>query len=425
MITIKIYTDTSLLLDICKKYNSVLRSAYCLMRKNPSYKNSVIESTIKSKKITTLDSSLIKLAVNQAKSLKGKHNVVFGNNTLFNKLKYQKGDQNTKALWQASRSYGMLLRGSKCDPNGNRKAELDIANNKILIKISKDEHYELKLNLNDRLRAKLTRLQTLCRTNQTYFTLQINDGYVCIIFDEKILANPKTSVVKNRILSIDLNPNYIGLVICDKHKTLYKEIIDFRDLNKKDISNEKNKYEKYQAIKHIFDLASHWHVQAIAIEKLDIKSKNHAKGKTFNRLVNNTWHRNLLINSIKKWSSIYDLKVLEIYAAYSSFVGCINLPNEVDSIAAALEINSRAQKALEGQKYNCLPDTFDKLAISTRWKEMELQDQSIESWKALYLWCKKTKFSYRILLDDPRIKVDSFKINSCKSKTRRVLYDKV
>jgi hypothetical protein len=132
-----------------------------------------------------------------------------------------------------------------------------------------------------------------------------------------------------------------------------------------------------------------------------------------------------LINSIKKWSSIYDLKVLEIYAAYSSFVGCINFPNEVDSIAAALEINSRAQKALEGQKYTCLPDTFNRLAISTQWKEMELQDQSIESWKSLYFWCKKTKFSYRILLNDPRIKVDSFKINSCKSKICRVLYDKV
>ena len=105
-------------------------------------------------------------------------------------------------------------------------------------------------------------------------------------------------------------------------------------------------------------LAKHYRAN-IAIEKLSIKSKNHNKGKTFNRLVNNCWNRNILINNLKKWSAISGIEIYEIFCAYSSFVGQMFNPEEYDSIAAAIEINRRAQLAHVKAKYEILPKSLD------------------------------------------------------------------
>jgi hypothetical protein len=239
-----------------------------------------------------------------------------------------------------------------------------------------------------------------CEAHEAYFNIQIGTDHVCISFDEQVIADKIVpDYIKGRILSLDSNPNYLGVVIADENRIIHKEVIDLYDLNHKHVKSTKKRHEKHQAIKHIMSLARHYQCESIAVEQLSMPGKDHAKGKTFNRLVNNTWHKNLIHNSLKKWCVIHHIKFTPVIAAYSSFVGCIQNPGEFDSVAAAIEINKRARRALKHQKYDLLPKNFDPELIPTLWKEMGLAAllaNGITSWRKLYDWCSRTKFSYRV-----------------------------
>jgi len=417
MITYKIYCDTSQLLPITTKFNWVMRYAYNRWQDDTTLTLSEVEKIIKQdmKNIEELDASLIKMAVNQAKSHRKTPYVIFGSKDEFNKRKYHKED--SKLIWTNSRNYGMLLRGSKTDSNGNRKAKLDIENEQIIIKPARGKKIILKFKLSKKYKNNLLILQNKCENVEAYFNIQINNGYVCISFDENVLQKTKQKQIKNRILSIDSNPNYLGIVIADNTHVIYKEIIDIVDLNNCK-NNNKKKHEKYQTTKHIMTLALHYGCEAIAIEKLNVKNKNHKKGKHFNRLVNNTWHRNLFARSIHKLCIIHQTTCIEVDAAYSSFVGCMMHPEEFDSIAAAIEINNRARQVLNNKKYNLLPNIFDITLLPTHWKEMAMIPNDIKNWKELYDWCKKTKFSYRILFNRSYI---GRSINSLRLKSHNSL----
>ncbi len=191
----------------------------------------------------------------------------------------------------------------------------------------------------------------------------------------------------------------MGVVICEGSNLLYKEIIDFKTLNATK-NNNKKRHEKFQSIKHIISLARHWHCSAICIEKLNMRSKDHQKGKIYNRLINNSWHKNLLINSIKKHCILNNLKCIEVHAAYSSVLGSMYF-DEIDSIAAALELNNRAQSALLGKRYIIQPENIDFNQLTTRWKKM-LSDLSLKghvfmNFAEMYNFLKKSKISYRLL----------------------------
>jgi hypothetical protein len=404
MITYKFFTNTDQLLDVNRQFNSVIRSSYALWQRQPSLKLSEVEQVIKQRaNYKQLDASLIKMAVNQAKNLRENTKVIFGSAKLFEQLKWHKGNiTKTKISYQRSRHTGMLLRGSSGDSGGNRKVTLDIANSQILVKPRRGVAVPLKISMKAARHKQMMRLQALCEENQAYFNLQVCDGYICVSFDESILAQPAGVVKKKgRVLSIDSNPNYLGIVVADTDGAIvHKEIIDFKDLNHKSISNNKKKHEKHQAVIHIMRLAAHLGCDAIAVERIDMPSKNHQKGKVFNRLVNNSWHKNLMHNSLRKWCVIRQIRFVPVLAAYSSFVGCFNNPTEFDSIAAAIELNRRARLSVNGQRYDLLPRTFDPELVPTQWKEMGLATllaNEINSWRQLYLWCVNTKFSYRVL----------------------------
>lgn len=63
------------------------------------------------------------------------------------------------------------------------------------------------------------------------------------------------------------------------------------------ISN-KRQYETIQIVKNIVNKAIYYKCQLISCEDLNIKSKNTDKGKKFNKLVNNSWNRNLFANNL-------------------------------------------------------------------------------------------------------------------------------
>jgi hypothetical protein len=75
--------------------------------------------------------------------------------------------------------------------------------------------------------------------------------------------------------------------------------------------------------------------------------------------------------------------------------------DEIDSIAAALELNNRAQSALLGKRYIIQPENIDFNQLTTRWKKM-LSDLSLKghvfmNFAEMYNFLKKSKISYRLL----------------------------
>ena len=194
---------------------------------------------------------------------------------------------------------------------------------------------------------------------------------------------------------------------------IFKEINDIVTKGL-DSSNPKNIYktnkrnhEISEISKYITKLAESKHCEFIAIEKLDIISKNNNKGRKYNKLVNNMWNRNKLFNVLKKWSTVKDIKIVEIQPQYSSFIGCINHPTEIDSIAASLELNRRSYcftttfiKKTCNKTGNIIFPRLNRKKILNRWKDEGLTDKDLSNWISLYSWFKsKPKLSYRFLFD--------------------------
>lgn len=143
------------------------------------------------------------------------------------------------------------------------------------------------------------KLEELCSVNKTFFTCSIDNKYVYISFDETILKEEKIYIKKeNRILSIDLNPNYIAYSICDYNEKdriniLRKEIISLKEINdlekqdnyknsdnKKELRkhfNNKRKYEIFEISKRIINIAKSYNVESLVVEKLNIKSSDKEK----------------------------------------------------------------------------------------------------------------------------------------------------
>ena len=166
-------------------------------------------------------------------------------------------------------------------------------------------------------------------------------------------------------MSLDLNPNYIGWSIVDwksesEFKLVKSGIYSIKNLNDKDfnlknkhldssskerqyISNKRN-HEVLEISKNIINKAIYYKCQIVSIEDLNIKSSDKGLGKNYNKLVNNCWNRNTLVNNLCKRCNIFNIKLLKVKPEYSSFIGNIlyrslNLP---DMVLASIEIGRRA-----------------------------------------------------------------------------------
>jgi hypothetical protein len=395
------------------------------------------------KNIDILDFSLLRYAVMKADSKKSIPKVVFGGRKLKKALKfffYKKNPKVTKAElkeeYRYKRNYSPLfLVGCCSDSFGNRKAKLDIIdNNSVIIKLNRKAHFEVKLpKLSKQHLEQLTKLQELCNKNKACFSIEVNNKQISIIVDPVYLKlDRKSSFIENRILSFDLNPNYIGLTITDWHteesKTIvHKEIIDITGItslphNSSDKSKrKKNKrdYETSEINNHIINLALHYKCELVVFEKLDMDSKDLLKGKKLNRLINNCWNRTKLLQNLVKRCIINNIKYQEVIAMYSSFIGQMMNEAEYDSIAASLEISRRANKFNCAKKDNrkiqdIVFPRFNVSALPTQWKKMA-KVESVTSWKELYRLIKKFKSRYRLLFSAKNFGGFSSSLKSYKS----------
>jgi hypothetical protein len=122
---------------------------------------------------------------------------------------------------------------------GNRLFKIDVENKKFIYKRACKEHYDLKIieNLSDKRRIILSKLEILMSEKKIPVTIRLKKDHIYLSYDEKIVEKEKQfkNLFKNRVLGIDLNPNYFGISIIefnrnDKYKVIYKEVIDLNEL---------------------------------------------------------------------------------------------------------------------------------------------------------------------------------------------------
>ena len=428
MITIKlkIIEDISKeLFPFKKKWNNIYRYAFnrFIDSKNMSQFDSYsIMNNMNN--VDEIDVSWKRQAFSQAYALykaikkQGNNSLIFGGK--FNFLKLKKG-LISKEEFNKLKDIKISMEGSKCDPNGNRKFKFDVEKMECKVKLIDQLTFHIE-NSSKRNMELLKLLSIKSKNHEIPVTYGLDEEYLYITFDEKKLGcNLNYLPIKDRILSIDSNPNYIGYSIVENEKILYKEVLD---LSKVKFNRNKKMFELSQIAKYINSIALHFRVEMIGIEKLNITSRDHKKGNVYNRTVNNDWSRNYFFNLIRKNSNISNIKIQEIAAQYSSTIGCVMNPSEVDSIAASLELNRRLlifkkiyiDKTMK--KEDVIFPKWDVESLPTHWKKM-VNEYNILNWVELHNLIKKTKTSYRFLYKDF---VKSQKV--LRFKSRQSLVDK-
>ena len=122
---------------------------------------------------------------------------------------------------------------------GNRLFKIEVENNKFIYKRACKEHYDLEIveKLSDKRKQILSRLQSLMSEKKIPVTIKLKKDHIYLSYEEKIVENYRKfhNLFQNRVLGIDLNPNYFGISIIEfnhqnKYKVIHKEVIDVSDL---------------------------------------------------------------------------------------------------------------------------------------------------------------------------------------------------
>ena len=355
---------------------------------------------------------IIRSAVKEAHVLfdmHGKHRIIFGGK--YNLIRYLKG-LITKDEFKKNRLMPFCSIG-EFQYSGNRLVDFDLTNNRTFYKPSRGIRKEIQFYpVRKKLAKELSIVQELADQKKMPITVKFTDKYLYLTYDESLIYNEAYKSLKaNRVLGIDMNPNYIGVSVIEFNKddsfnVLHKEVFDLSVLTNpsgKASNHKKSKYLtnklKYETIviaHKISGLVDYWKCGKLAIEDLNIKSSDKNKGKHFNRLCNNKWERNLFVNKLKMLANIHKFEVVEVNPAYSSVVGNFAYGNEntPDMVASSIEIARRAYKKFEkGWFY----PKFGISHINEQWKQTLC---GVKSWKDLSLKVKEARLKYRFRLSD-------------------------
>ena len=327
----------------------------------------------------------------------------------------------TKEELKDSRNIGIVSEG-EFNQKGNRLFQIDVKNNKFIWKRSRHKHYDLLIveKLNDKRRLLLLKIQTLMSEKKIPVTIRLKNDKIYISYDEKNVEKEKQfkGLFQNRVLGIDLNPNYFGISILefnkdDKFKVIYKEAIDLTELQKK--TKNKIHFELYEINHRILKLCKTWHVAKIAVEDLKFKKSNKFWSKDLNRLCKSQFRYSFVKSHLQTLCNVYGVEMVEINAAYSSIIGNFihGSDNCPDMVAASIEIARRAyHKFQKGWIYpKIVKDQRIQQVLGNQWKEELALDYM--SWKGLSGIIKKSKLKYRFQLQPLKAVFSKTYINSC------------
>ena len=315
----------------------------------------------------------------------------------------------------------------------NRLFKLNDDLKSFTFKPNKNTKFVLNINENQ-YKHELKKLYYIQLNKEIPVTYRLDQNYIYISYEvDKIYKQKFNNLqhIQNRIMSIDLNPNYIGWVIVDwksenkfkiiKHGVISQKCINdnwFKLKNKhnnsadkcrKYISNKRN-YEIFQVSKLLINLAIYYKVNIFSFEKLNMRSKDNDKGKKFNSLCNNLWCRSKLVNNLIKRCQIFGIKYFEMKPEYSSFIGNflfrhLNMP---DMCLSAFEISRRTHEWYhqyiikdKNIKKNII---FPDCQMFNNFLSLSLEEfgckNSFDNLKKLYYFFKKSKIMYRLSIDN-------------------------
>ena len=287
---------------------------------------------------------------------------------------------------------------------------------------------------------RLKDLQDACSIPISY---KLDLKHVYLTFDEgKVFEKKDAKQKKNRVLAIDLNPNYIGWSVVDWHNERDFDVVktgcySFKFLNGKQFAlkltnkqreeldrkerleltskakiknayfNNKRNHEMIEVAKDICNIAKSCQCNIVVVEDLNIKSQDRSKGKKLNRLCNSFFIRNAFINNLNKRCNIVRIKFLKVIPSYSSFIGNflyrrLNLP---DPILASIELGRRGyefnvqyiEKSKEKSKTIVQPSMqkFDDL-IHKSLEEFGIKENFKDLIDLYYMFQKDSKMMYRV-----------------------------
>ena len=386
-----------------RTYNSVVHFAYNRFHDDDTVKEKDVRSQVNQLFKGKLNSWLLQCAIKDGKAIQESccnKKVIFGGKSLYKRYlrKLITKEEFIKQRQLPISSQGEMLH------KGNRMFDFHFDNQSLVFKISKDKHIDIQLgNIHRKLQKELNKLNELCYDKKATVSIRLNNEYIWITYDEKLLDNSmKFSELKdNRVMGLDLNPNYIGLSVIefdkkDTFKVLYKQVFDLKVLTDKNISNNKRHYEIIKICHTINGLINYWKCKKLSIEDLNIKSCDKGQGKGFNRLCNNVWDRTLVTNKLLMLSNIYGYELVKVNPAYSSFIGNLVYGNSdtPDMIAASIEIARRGYKKYEKKWFY---PVFNVERLDEQWKQTLT---GVKDWKNAFLKIKNSKVKYRVLLND-------------------------
>ena len=425
--TVENETDNQVISDYQKQYNNLLHLFYNRL------KDGVTETTCKHLQYNNLDlmkSWLRQSCVKDASFLLKNRNetVLFGGKHLYYDLLRK---NITKEEFKERRLVPLCSIGEgRC--NGNRLFRLSEDCYSVIFSPTSKQKINLKLiSVGNRIKA-LNKLYAHQQLKDTPITYKLDKSFVYISFDEAILQEETVELIQNRIISIDMNPNFVGWSVLDWKSSDEFNIVDSGVISLKNINdiekeykklklssmskdrkylNDKRKYETLEVSKFLIDITKHYRCECFGIEDLSIKSKDSKQGKKFNKLVNNNWNRNKLVNNLRKRCNIYGIKFVEVQPQYSSVIGNLvyrelELP---DMVLSSIEISRRCYefnlqylKKIKEKTKNVIFPILTKSLIDKVKHSLEEVKCFVDfvDWKQITSELKKSKLRYRFPLDE-------------------------
>ena len=453
--------DSLLIQNYIKNYNNVLRFTYNRKVDNPSITD--VELNVLQKSMNNvflgcwfLSSARVEVKemlksidelnkVNDEEHQVDKKRIIFGSKKLF--VSRCRGIV-SRENYLIERQHPLYSVG-EYKQKGNRYFRI-MSDNVIVFQPNSKAHVELQIgNINKKYKSYINKLIELQNNRIVPITYKLDTNYIYITFDLNYIKEYKEYIpIKNRVFAIDMNPNYIGYSVVDwKDETNYNVIssgmFSLKPLNDKRNSlhisssddkhsyfTNKRKYEVIEIAHQLVKLCKHFKCGLFSIEKLSMKSSDKERGKKYNKLVNNQWCRDVFVKQVEKMTKSMNIHLIKVKPEYSSFIGNIlyrkeNLP---DPVLSSIEIGRRAyefnlQYCLNSKSHKkniIFPDfNLNNPTIQESLEELEYCGQ-VKSWTDLYSEMKKSKFKYRLLLEDlPSSRVSSINYN----KRRMILYN--
>ena len=437
--------DPVLFKCLVHQYNSCVRAIYNALVDKPdltySQAGKLIENFYKDNHL--IDSYLLNAAYHDAKALYKRHNtsrsksglvplghkLIFGGKNLF--------ARRTKHLISKEEFTERRLRPICVIGEANK-----CGNGRFKIRDFKCIDYVIKgktvftFKLHDRRLRILDDLKPLQDNAETPITYKINKSNICITFDKAKIKSELYNLKSNRHLSIDLNPENIGVTVFDDkdgHQELiaskvfdlseilkrHRESKSSSDSEQSKFYNAKRKFELKEINKQIFELAKHYKAQYIDVENLHFK---HLTG----RKCTSQWNKTLTVQSLESRCNCSNINLMKINPAFTSIIGnIINDYSIPDMCRSALEIGNRSVTGIklksfnsEGIDYALHLDHFNEVKnfiIESTEERYNEELNSITDFKGISKFIRTHKIKYRKSIEDCRRFETSCNLKSGKS----------